>query len=64
MLLMHGGADRQVNPAHTLQLGLKLNELGREFSLHIFEGDDHTISNKRLQRDGMAIDWFRGHGCR
>ena len=61
LFLMHGGADRQVSPEQTLQLALRLEELGRTYGLMVFPGGDHTLSRYQDERDQQAIQWFRKH---
>jgi len=59
LLLMHGGADGEVNPALTLQLAARLQRLGREYELHVYAGDGHTLRRNRADRDARAVEWFR-----
>ena len=61
LLLMHGGGDRQVSPLHTLKLASRLEELGKPYGVVLFAGDNHLISDNRLERDRQAILWFRKH---
>jgi dipeptidyl aminopeptidase/acylaminoacyl peptidase len=61
LLLMHGGADKQVDPLQTLQLAMRLQELRRPYALSIFSGANHTLSEVAAERDRQAIEWFRRH---
>jgi dipeptidyl aminopeptidase/acylaminoacyl peptidase len=61
VLLMHGAADRQVNPAHTFNLAAKLEEARKEYDVHLFGGDNHVISAHRVDRDRLALLWFGKH---
>lgn len=61
LLLMHGGADRQVSPAQSLRLALRLEELGRTYELVIYAGDGHVLKLNQEDRDRRAIAWFRRH---
>ena len=61
LLLMHGGADSQVNPAQTLQLASCLQRLGREYELHVYAGDGHVLRRNQADRDSRAAEWFRRH---
>lgn len=61
LLLMHGGADRGVNPVHTLHLAERLQRLGREYELHVYAGDGHVLAKNRVDRDERAAEWFRRH---
>jgi dipeptidyl aminopeptidase/acylaminoacyl peptidase len=59
VLLMHGGADRQVSPIHAIQLASALAKLGRPYELKIFYGEDHVAAQRAQERDEEAVKWFR-----
>lgn len=59
ILLMHGGADPQVDPVHTLNLAMRLQRLQKEYGLVIFAGDNHIVSKHREERDRQDAVWFR-----
>jgi dipeptidyl aminopeptidase/acylaminoacyl peptidase len=61
LLIMNGGADQQVDPMQPLQLAEQLQEQGKSYELHIYADDGHVLTNNRLDRDRMAIAWFRAH---
>ena len=61
LLLMHGGADSGVSPAQTLRLAERLQSLGREYELHVYAGDGHTLRKNQADRDARAAEWFRRH---
>jgi dipeptidyl aminopeptidase/acylaminoacyl peptidase len=61
LLLMHGGADRQVSPAQTLSRATRLEALKKKYGLHIFAGDNHIVSTHRVERDRQAVLWFKEH---
>jgi dipeptidyl aminopeptidase/acylaminoacyl peptidase len=61
LLIMHGGADGDVSPLHSLKLAEALTQLKREYSLIIFANDNHILSRNRNLRDQAAINWFREH---
>jgi dipeptidyl aminopeptidase/acylaminoacyl peptidase len=61
VLIMHGGADRDVPPAHALALALKLQQLGKPYELIVREGANHVLTQWRAERDAHAIEWFRRH---
>ena len=61
LLLMHGGADGGVSPAQTLRLAGRLQDLGREYELHVYAGDGHTLRKNQSDRDARAAAWFRQH---
>ena len=61
LLLLHGGADESVDPAQTLRLALRLQELGRPYELAVYAGDDHTLSRHEEERDRRIVEWFKAH---
>lgn len=61
VLIMHGGADRDVSPSHALALATRLQELGKTYQLIIRSGADHHLSGWLAERDAQAIEWFRRH---
>ena len=61
IFLMHGGADRDIDPGQTLALAGALQRLGRPYELAIFAGDSHVLPNHRRERDAHAAAWFRAH---
>lgn len=61
LLLMHGGADRDVDPGQTLALATKLQQLGRPYELYVYAGDNHVLSAHRIERDTRAVAWFDSH---
>lgn len=61
LLIMHGGADRGVNPSQSLTIAQKLQSLGKTYELIIYAGDNHRLTRNQLDRDRRAIAWFRKH---
>jgi dipeptidyl aminopeptidase/acylaminoacyl peptidase len=61
LLLMHGGADKSVDPSHTLSLAQALNRTGKQFELVIFAGDNHVLRLNQVERDARAVAWFKRH---
>lgn len=61
LLLMHGGADGGVSPAQTLNLAGRLQQLGREYELHVYAGDGHVLRRNQVDRDARAAEWFHRH---
>jgi dipeptidyl aminopeptidase/acylaminoacyl peptidase len=59
---MHGGADRAVNPSHSLRLAQGLQELGAVYPLVIYAEDDHALTRHRVERDTQAAAWFQRNG--
>jgi predicted esterase len=61
LLIMHGGADRSVNPSQSLTIAQKLQSLGETYELIIYAGDGHRLSRNQEERDRRAVAWFRKH---
>ena len=61
LLIMHGGADRGVNPSQSLNLAQKLQSLGKTYELIIYAGDGHRLAGNQDDRDRRAVAWFRKH---
>jgi dipeptidyl aminopeptidase/acylaminoacyl peptidase len=61
LLIMHGGADRELPPAQALALAAKLQAAGQPYELMIRAGANHVMTEWRHERDALAIEWFRRH---
>lgn len=61
LLILHGGADRSVDPSHALRLAARLQELKKTYELHVFEGDGHWLVNNQAERDRLVLAWFARH---
>jgi dipeptidyl aminopeptidase/acylaminoacyl peptidase len=61
VLIMHGGADNELPPSHSLALAAKLQQLGKPYELVIRSGANHVMTQWRAQRDAHAIEWFERH---
>ena len=61
LLVMHGGDDRAVNPAHSLNLAQRLQKAGKVYELLVYAGDNHILSRNQEDRDQRAVRWFRKH---
>ena len=59
LLLMHGGADSNVDPAQSRLLDRLLTQAGKPHELVIFDGDNHVLREHREERDRRAVAWFR-----
>jgi dipeptidyl aminopeptidase/acylaminoacyl peptidase len=59
LLIMHGGDDTSVNPAHALQLAAVLQRSGKPYELVITAGARHVLDPFEAERDERAIRWFR-----
>jgi dipeptidyl aminopeptidase/acylaminoacyl peptidase len=61
LLIMHGGADRDLPPSHALRLATSLQALGKPYELVIRNGANHVMTEWRHERDAHAVEWFRRH---
>lgn len=61
LLILHGGADPQISPRQSLDLALRLQELGRPYELHVLAGEGHSLSGMADARDRQVAEWFRRH---
>lgn len=61
LLIMHGGADRSVNPDQSLTLAQRLQKSGRVYELIVYAGDNHILSKNKEDRDARAAGWFKRH---
>ena len=61
LLIMHGGADKGVNPSHSLTLAQQLQKLDRVYELVIYAGDGHILSANQVDRDRRAVNWFKSY---
>jgi dipeptidyl aminopeptidase/acylaminoacyl peptidase len=58
LLIMHGGADWSVSPAHSLNLAQQLQKLGRVYELIVYAEDGHILQHNQVDRDRRATSWF------
>jgi dipeptidyl aminopeptidase/acylaminoacyl peptidase len=61
LLIMHGGNDRSVSPAQSLNLVQELQRLGKKYELLVYADDNHVLSRNQEDRDHRAIAWFKKH---
>jgi len=61
LLIMQGGADREVPPSQALRLATSLQALGKPYELVIRKGANHVMTEWRHERDAQAVEWFRRH---
>jgi len=59
LLIMHGGADKGVNPDHALNLAQRLQKLGRIYELIVYAEDGHILPHNQEDRDRRATSWFK-----
>jgi dipeptidyl aminopeptidase/acylaminoacyl peptidase len=58
LLILHGGADSGLDPAHSLDLAKKLQAAGATYELHVIYGGDHSLERVAAQRDAASLAWF------
>ena len=61
LLILHGGADRQVSPRQALRLAIALDAAGAPYELHVLAGGSHTLAERAAERDALVVAWFRRH---
>lgn len=61
VLLMHGGADKSVDPSHSSKLAERVRAAGGVCELVVFDGDNHVLRANQEERDRRAVEWFRRH---
>lgn len=65
LLLLHGGADRQVSPAHATRLAEAVRRAGGMAEARVIAGAGHTLRGHEAERDSLAAAWFgRALGAR
>lgn len=58
ILIMHGGADSQIDPSQSLRMAQQLQQLGKTYELVIYGGDTHILSCNQGDRDKKTVAWF------
>ena len=61
ILIMHGGNDESMPVTQSLALADRLQEFGKTYELHIFGYENHVISGRAIERDALAIAWYKKH---
>jgi dipeptidyl aminopeptidase/acylaminoacyl peptidase len=59
VLIMHGGDDGDVSPLQALALAEALERAGKDYSLIVFHGSGHVLTDRATERDAAAVRWFR-----
>jgi dipeptidyl aminopeptidase/acylaminoacyl peptidase len=59
LLIMHGGDDKSVNPAQSLNLAQRLQKAGKVYELLVYAGDNHILAQNQEDRDRRAVRWFK-----
>jgi dipeptidyl aminopeptidase/acylaminoacyl peptidase len=58
LLIMHGTADWRVDPMDSIELATNLFKNKKPFSLRLFEGADHGLSEFKKLAINSTISWF------
>jgi len=61
ILLMHGTADWRVSPLDSIDLAAKLYEHKKPFSLMIYDGGDHGLTQYEKEWQTLAKEWLDNH---
>lgn len=61
VLLLHGEKDDSVSPLDSLDMSKMFLERDIPFSLVIFEGGDHSLSQYTKEEDVLVREWFTKH---
>lgn len=59
MLILQGTGDWRVIARESLEAAQTLQERGRPYELHVFEGDLHGMPFNSRERDRLLVEWFR-----
>jgi dienelactone hydrolase len=59
LLIMNGGADRDVTPDSVMAFAQKLQEHGKLYELVIYAKDNHPVVDNTEDRLRRTIDWFK-----
>lgn len=59
VLIMHGGDDKGVNPAQSLNIAQRLQKAGKVYELLVYAGDNHILAHNQEDRDQRAVRWFK-----
>jgi len=59
LLIMHGGADKGVDPAQSLNMAQRLQKLGKLYELIVYAEDGHRLAHNQEDRDRRATGWFK-----
>lgn len=59
VLIMHGGADEDIPVSQSQRMDAELTRLGKKHKLIIFDGQQHVIGGRGVERDAAAVSWFR-----
>jgi dipeptidyl aminopeptidase/acylaminoacyl peptidase len=59
ILILHGAYDTRASSSGALKFASILQDLEHRFSITIYEGDDHFLSNYWKQAQTRTIEWFK-----
>jgi len=59
MLIIHGGGDETVSPMQSINLSVKLLQLGVPHRLVILEEGNHFLTRHRREVDQMRKEWYK-----
>jgi len=59
VLIMHGGADKDMPASQSQRMDARLTELGKTHKLIVFDDQQHVIGGRGAERDAAAVEWFR-----
>lgn len=58
LLLLHGTNDEQVSPLDSLEMATEMCKHNIQFSLYMFNGDDHKLSKNKVLVNQETKKWF------
>lgn len=58
LLLLHGSADRRVDPTQSLRMAAALLAIRRPFRLVVLEGGSHGLAEYRSEVERLVADWL------
>ncbi len=63
VLIMHGGADKDMDIEHSTRMAAELARLGKPHRFLPFPDQTHTLGGRGAERDAATIAWFRRLGA-
>lgn len=58
LCILHGGADKKINPADAIHLANALKKIHFPHELHIFKDGDHSLANVGQEKNRIIKAWF------
>ena len=62
IMILHSRSDKLVPVTHALRMVEALQEKGKTYALHIYDGDGHSLPHNREDRNQKIVDWFNRFG--